>query len=121
MEAYGDGETAVWAVSFGLTGDYASQVTQAVRMAREEWPWLGPMLWAAWSPDDVHGDYALNPEQTVRSAAAVALIGLATEPAVAWPGSYPADHPSGNYDGDWRVTAYGADIGSSEPTVSATV
>ncbi len=34
-------------------------------------------------------------------------------PPVAWPGAYGADHESGRYEGDWRVTPSGADIGRS--------
>ncbi|HFD39629.1 MAG TPA: hypothetical protein ENJ31_07275, partial [Anaerolineae bacterium] len=105
MEAHGDVETAVWAVSFGCAPDRAT-LQGAVAQARRDWPWLGPMLWAAWSPEDAHGQYA--PDAAVRAA----LTDLATAPPRAWPGVYPADHPSGRYEGDWRVTPSGADIGA---------
>jgi len=42
-----------------------------------------------------------------------ALQDLAAARAIAWPGSYPADHPSGRYEGQWRVTPSGADTGAS--------
>jgi O-antigen ligase len=113
MEAHDDEETAVWAVSFGLSEATPEAVSGAVEQAREDWPWLGPMVWAAWSPDDVHGVYALTSANGQPKPPYEALQGLATAPAVAWPAVYPADHPSGSYEGDWRVTPSGADIGSS--------
>ena len=42
-----------------------------------------------------------------------ALRDLAVASPVAWPGTYRADHESGRYEGDWRVTPLGADIGHS--------
>ncbi len=104
MEAYGDAGTAVWAVSFGTVSSLAAG---AVEQARQAWPWLGPMLWAAWSPDDLRGQYA--PDAATRDA----LRAVATAPPRAWPGAYPADHPGGRYEGGWRVTPAGADIGGS--------
>jgi O-antigen ligase len=74
---------------------------------------MGPMLWAAWSPEDLHGEYAVVDGEGARRTAYDALRSLATEPVVASTGVYPADHPSGRYDGDWRVTPSGADIGES--------
>jgi len=107
MEAHGDVETAIWAVSFGLRDATSTTVVSAVRQAREEWAWLGPMLWAAWSPEDVHGEYAMA------GPPFRALDELEEVPFVAWPGVYPANHPSADYEGDWRVTSSGADIGRS--------
>ncbi len=113
MEAHGDVETAVWAVSFGLTGATVEAIAAAVAQARAEWPWTGPMLWAAWSPADPHGQYALVDAGDRPGPAYQALRAQAMAPIVAWPGVYPADHPSGRYEGDWRVTPWGADIGGS--------
>ncbi len=105
MEAHGDAETAVWAVSFGT--EQPGLAAEAVERARQAWPWLGPMLWAAWSPDDAHGEYALG------DADRRALGAEAAASPRAWPGVYPADHPGGHYEGGWRVTPAGADIGAS--------
>lgn len=117
MVAHGDEATAVWAVSAGLTGASDrvpdGRVAGAVAQARREWPWLGPLLWAAWSPADVHGEYALVDTQGQPQMAYTALESLAKAPATAWPGSYPANHPSGSYSGQWRVTPLGADVGTS--------
>jgi O-antigen ligase len=113
MEAHGDGQTPAWAVSFARTAATPETVLESVKQAREDWPWLGPMLWAAWSPADAHGDYALMDEQMQRQASYYALQELATAPPIAWPGVYPADDPSGYYEGGWQVTPSGADIGAS--------
>ena len=113
MEAHGDGEAAVWAVAFGLGDMTPEAVVGAVQMSREQWPWLGAMMWAAWSPGDAHGEYALVGKAAQPSAASEGLWHVATAPVLAWPGVYPADHRSGKYEGDWRVTPQGADIGGS--------
>ncbi len=113
MEAHGDEVTAVWAVSFGLSEATPESASGAVEQAREEWPWLGPMVWAAWSLDDTHGVYALTGATGQPGPIYGALQGLATAPVMAWPAVYPADHPSGGYEGDWRVTPSGADLGGS--------
>jgi O-antigen ligase len=113
MKDYGDGEAAVWAVSSGLTGDSAEAVTGVVTTAREDWPWLGPLFWAAWHPQDAHGDYALTGEDGRPRPVLDSIRALANTAITAWPGVYSADHPSGIYEGDWRVTPYGADIGAS--------
>jgi O-antigen ligase len=111
IESHGDGQTAVWAASFGL-GDMAPEtLSKATEKAREDWPWLGPALWAAWSPGDAHGQYALTDVDGRPGTIYGVLRTLATAPVVAWPGVYPAHHPSGHYEGDWRVTPSGADIG----------
>jgi O-antigen ligase len=122
MEAHGDVERAIWAVSFGVEGETVGEVGpgesgdpigQAVVQAREDWPWLGPMFWAAWSAQDVHGRFAVTREGEPLRPAFDVLGELARARPGAWPGVYSADHESGRYEGDWRVTADGADIGQS--------
>lgn len=107
MEAHGDMEAAIWAVSFGLRDVAPEKIADALEQSRQDWPWLGPMLWAAWSPNDINGEYAMS------DGVYTALTDLATAPSVAWPGVYPADNSSGRYEGDWRVTPSGSDIGGS--------
>jgi O-antigen ligase len=122
MEEHGDAERAIWAVSFGVEGETGGEVGpgesgdpigQAVAQARDDWPWLGPMFWAAWAAQDVHGGFAVTRAGEPLQPAFDALGGLAQAPPVAWPGVYSADHESGRYEGYWRVTADGADIGQS--------
>lgn len=113
MESHADGETAIWAVSFGVPVTQPAAVSEAVEYARTEWPWLGALLWAAWRPEDTHSRYALLGADGQPEPAFDALQAAALAPELAWPGGYPADHPSGRYLGDWRVTPSGADIGRS--------
>lgn len=113
MEARGDASTAVWAVSFGGLELAERTIVDAMEKARADWPWLGPMLWAAWSPSDIHGEHALIETDGDLASPSDALCTLALAPAIAWPGVYRPDHPSARYEGDWRVTPAGADIGGS--------
>ncbi len=122
MVAHGDEATAVWAVSAGLastSGEPPEElITNAFEQVRGEWPWLGPLLWAAWSPADVHGQYALVGTEGQPLAPYAVLQAWAQSSAIAWPGAYPADHPSGRYSGQWQVTPLGADIGASGDRLS---
>jgi hypothetical protein len=122
MEAHGDGERAIWAVSFGVEGERAGAMAvgesgdpigQAVEQARRDWPWLGAMFWAAWAVEDVHGGFAVTKGGEPLQPAFDALGELARAPVEAWPGVYSADHESGRYEGGWRVTADGADVGQT--------
>ena len=110
MESSGDGETAVWGVSFGSV---ETDPGPLVRQPREDWPWLGPMLWAAWAPVDLHGEYALLDVTGQTTSQYDILRGMATTLPIAWPGVHQTDDPSGVYEGNWRVTRLGADIGGS--------
>lgn len=122
MLSHGDGGTAVWAVSFGVQdnlysgteGGLAVILQPLVASAWDEWPWMGPMLWAAWSTDDAHGEYALTADGVLDRAVADAFAEITSvQDAVAWPGAHRADHTSGRYEGEWRVTSLGADIGAT--------
>jgi O-antigen ligase len=113
MERQGDSETPVWAVSAGLDDTDASEVSAAIEAIRDHWPWLGPIVWAAWTPRDARGVHALMDERGQPHPAFDSLRSLATAPPVAWPGAYLANHESGRYEGNWRVTPSGADIGDS--------
>ncbi|MGC9333133.1 MAG: O-antigen ligase family protein [Anaerolineae bacterium] len=110
-ERYGDTETAIWAVSAGLPEANASAITRALEQARRDWPWLGPVSWAAWTPSDPHGEYALLDAAGIPGPSYRALRLLAQAPPAAWPGMYPADHETGHYKGEWRVAPLGADVG----------
>ena len=111
MVSHGDGETAIWAMSFGVPLTGPGAVSEAVEYARLEWPWMGAMLWAAWLPEDTHAQYALLGGDGQPAPSLDTLQAIALAPELAWPGAYPADHASGRYQGDWRVTSSGADIG----------
>ncbi len=113
MQAQGEKEGAVWAASFGHAEMDPGSVVGLVEQSRRDWPWLGPALWAAWSPTDKHGQYALVDADGQVGQVHETLSSLASAQLVAWPGVYGADHPSGNYQGDWRVTPLGADVGAT--------
>lgn len=55
MESHGDAGKPLWAVSFGLQSMDVVELSEALELVRREWPWVGPMLWAAWAADDPHG------------------------------------------------------------------
>lgn len=112
MVRNGDAATAVWATAFGAQGEGADAAV-LVHQSRNHWPWLGPMVWAAWAPTGAHDEYALADGAGHTGSVWDALSEIAGAEAVAWPGSYGADHPSGQYQGNWRVTPAGADIGGS--------
>lgn len=111
MQRHKDSSTAVWAVAWGLATATPQSLVEAIEQSRQDWPWLGPMMWAAWSPNQPHGEYALAASDGAVGDLYETLRQVATEPPKAWPGLYPANHPSGTYEGDWRVTPSGADIG----------
>lgn len=113
MMQHGDQETAVWAVRFGGQPEEAEKLSAALASARQGWPWLGPMLWTAWAPGDLHGEYALADTTGQTGPIFQILAESARQSSIAWPGSYSPDHLSGQYTGNWRVTALGADIGGS--------
>lgn len=117
MLDHGDDQTAIWAVSYGLPYPASrAEVTHAVEEARLDWPWLGPMLWVSWSESGGPSMYSLTtgvPPGTPTGPTYAALKSLAGAPPLAWPGVYPPDHASGQYEGDWRVTPFAADIGGT--------
>jgi len=131
MLDHGDAETAVWVMSWGIPGPTSmeewdlvtEQITRAVQGARLDWPWLGPMLWAAWTRNYGPVKYALltgYSRGTSTGPALDALRNLAGAPPIAWPGVYPPDHASGQYEGAWRVTPLAADVGATGDRLKVT-
>nr|NIV36268.1 hypothetical protein [Anaerolineae bacterium] len=88
MLSHADGGTAVWAVSFGVPVPDVAGVAEAVELARKEWPWMGAMLWAAITPGDHHGQYALLDDSGEPNATSDALQQATLLPELAWPGVY---------------------------------
>jgi O-antigen ligase len=145
MVAHGDGDKPVWASAFGwsaLPQDWAggpspwpalsfdqqtTYTVQAIRQARANWYWMGPMFFAAWDaetlPEDdprrglalVAGETLLPQAQAMRRR----VINAASEPLpgeeIATVGAYPAHHPSGHYSGAWRLSPSGADVPRQPP------
>lgn len=133
MERQGDGDSAIWAVEFGWNAlpqpwegkpspwgtdeeeKQAQRTVEAISRARDEWPWLGVMALAALTPpadpDDPRAGFSLldgegNPRLLYR------LLPEVTRP-VTHVGRYQADYYAARYEGKWRITPFGADIGGS--------
>ena len=135
MERFGDASTPLWAVEFGWNAlppgwiggssiwgqvDEATQaqhITEAFQQAAQDWPWMGPMLWACYQPDlpaeDARWGFALVDRQGQPRPALASLVKAASAPTVLPPGVHATDHPALRYDGGWRVTPDGADVGAT--------
>jgi O-antigen ligase len=134
MLNHGDIETPIWATAFGwvaLPADWQSQpspwshdlpsvqtprTATAIAHARQNWPWLGPMLAARWdkaglAADDPARGFALLENPTILEVIATA----AENDSTATPGYYPATHPSGVYSPGWRFALGQADIPRQPP------
>lgn len=106
----------------------ARYIREAVERVRREWPWMGTMFLESWRPDappdDPRWGFAMvDPRGRLRPAAE-ALRAVANG-AVFTPGYYPAaipqaegsgygPPPGAQYEGAWRFSALGADIGREE-------
>jgi O-antigen ligase len=129
----GDEGKAVWAVEFGwnaLPPDWAGRpspwgtdseelqtqrTVEAIHRARDEWPWLGVMLLPEFQPnggdDDPRWGFALVDRDGEPRLLYRRVQEVATAPPVAYAGYYPADHYTARYQGAWRWSPLGADIG----------
>jgi O-antigen ligase len=147
MVAHQDGEKPVWATAFGwsaLPRSWAGKpspwpplsseqqmayTTQAIRHARANWPWLGPMFFTAWDaeklPDDdplrglalVAGDDYLAQAHALKTLAGYDTFPSLSVQEVATVGTYSANHPSGHYTGAWRLAPAGADVPRHPPAI----
>ncbi|MCB0211314.1 MAG: beta-galactosidase, partial [Anaerolineae bacterium] len=134
MLRHGDVDTPIWATAFGwnaLPADWAGpkspwktappdrqarRTTEAIDLARQNWPWLGPMLSIRWDSTNLEGNdpahgFSLRDTPPVLAALQIA----ATGPTIATPGTYPADHPSGHYSPGWRWATQQTDIPRNQP------
>lgn len=129
----GDEEKAVWAVEFGwnsLPANWsgrpspwgtdseelqAQRTVEAIQRAQDEWPWLGAMLLSVFQPDvgddDPRWGFALADHDGEPRLLYRRIQEVATAPPVAYTGCYPADHYTARYQGAWRWSLLGADIG----------
>ncbi len=134
----GDGHKGIWAVEFGWnvlpdhwTGrpspwgtDAAykqdSRSILAVRQARGQWAWMGPMIWAAFQPqaaadDPIWGFALASAEGAVRPFAHE--LGALSVLHYTGPGRYDATPSAAAWVGDWRFSPLGADIGKTGDAV----
>ncbi len=127
MARHGDDKTPLWATAFGWNAlpaaaspwggvgeeAQAQYAAQALKKARTDWPWLGPLFWAADCPDRPADDpwlgFALCGDGGAARPVAAALSQAAAPPAVLPPGEHAVDHPALRYSSGWRVTPDAAD------------
>ena len=134
MLNHGDADTPVWATAFGwvaLPADWsgrpspwsydtpavqAPRTAAAIQYARQQWPWLGPMLAVRW---DVTGLDAADPARGFALLETPAILEAITSAAARQstftPGRFPANHPAGQYSPNWRFAFTRADIPQTEP------
>jgi O-antigen ligase len=139
MLAHADADKPVWITGFGWRAERLARgggtsswptvgsveqqryTAQAIALLRSEWPWLGPALFTTWDavhcePDDPRRELALVDGEILLPPAA-GLRAADTGDRIATVGTYPAAHLSGRYTGDWRVSAFGADVPRRPPAV----
>ena len=127
MERHGDGGTPLWATAFGWNAlppekspwggvgeaAQAQYTTRALDKVRADWPWLGPLFWAADCPDRPADDpwlgFALCGDGGVPRPVAAVLAGAGAPASVLSPGEHAVDHPALRYESGWRVTSDAAD------------
>ena len=137
MVYHGDGDKPIWVTAFGwsaLPGDWSGAPSpwrsvssqdqllytgEAIAYARATWPWLGPMLFAAWDANMLPADEPrrglalMDNDSLLPPAVALKTAGL--DASIATVGAYPAVHPSGHYQGDWRFSKRGVDVPREGP------
>ena len=127
MARHGDGDTPLWATAFGWNAlpaavspwggvgeeAQAQYAAQALKKARSDWPWLGPLFWAADCPDRPASGpwlgFTLCGDGGAARPVGAALTGAAAPAAVLPPGKHAVDHPALHYSSGWRVTPDAAD------------
>ncbi len=138
MCEHGDGDKGIWAVEFGwnalpegwtgrpspwgtdLAYRQEARSLLAVRQARGRWPWMGPMMWAAFRPqaaddDPVWGFALASADGEARPFAQE--LGALSDLHYTGPGRYDATPPAATWAGDWRFSPLGADIGKTGDAV----
>ena len=136
MARHGDGGTPLWATSFGWNAlpveespwggvgeqSQADYAAQALNTARADWPWLGPLFWAADCPDRPADDpwlgFALCGAGGMARPVAATLAEAAAPPMVLPPGEHGVDHPALRYSDGWRVTPDAADPSADGDTLA---
>jgi len=133
MADAGDEEKAIWAVEFGwnaLPPDWtgrpspwgtdaeerqAQRTVEAIQRAQDEWPWLGVMLLPEFQPaaeaEDPRWGFALVDRHGEPRLLYRRIQEVTKAPPLAHAGYYPADHYTARYQGAWRWSPLGADIG----------
>ena len=111
MARHGDDKTPLWATTFGWNAlpaakspwggvgeeAQAAYAAQALAKARADWPWLGPLFWAADCPDRPADDpwlgFALCGDGGAERPVGAALAGPLRRPWCCRPVSMPSIIP----------------------------
>jgi len=134
MLNHSDVDTPVWATAFGwvaLPADWAGRpspwsndlpsvqtprTAMAIQHARQNWPWLGPMLAARWDTTGLDDDDPTRGLVLLETPSILEVIRTAAlNGSSATVGRYPANHPSGKYSSGWRFALTRADIPRHTP------
>ncbi len=110
LPPYWQGKKSIWGST--TEEEQASWTAEAIRWARERWGW--PIFLTHfrpnYPPDDPHWGFALVWQDWTPRPVYKAVAGLDKEARFLPPGSYRPDHPAIRYQGEWRISPYGADI-----------
>ena len=131
LEDLGLGTKPIWAVEFGwnaLPPDWhgrrspwgvapatvqGTRGAEAMRVARDNWPWCGPMLWARLTPPDDPDDpgygFALLGRDLQPTPLGAELVARMRSLPLGGIGFRLPDSSAATYYGGWRVTTSGAD------------
>ena len=138
MLDYGDFGTPIWATAFGwnaLPADWrgrpspwqtdsdrvdppylqVQRTAAGINEARQNWPWLGPILAVRWDSAGLDADDPARGFALSETSLQEIFRTIATAAPIATIGRYPAGHPSGRYSSGWRAALTTADIPRTEP------
>jgi hypothetical protein len=139
MLDHGDADTPIWATAYGWDvlppvwtgqpppwrtdqetpadpGIQAAHHQAGLEYARQQWPWLGPVMAIRWDSNGLAADDPARGFALAETPLAANFCVDAAEPSpIATVGNYPATHPSGQYSPGWREALTLTDIPSQEP------
>ncbi|MBN1641472.1 MAG: O-antigen ligase family protein [Anaerolineae bacterium] len=91
----------------------AAYTADALRLAREEWPWMGPIVMYALQPNadpsDPRTGFALRDAEGAPTPAFEGLSATPAAPPALHVGTYVPGPDTAQISGDWRFAASGAD------------
>lgn len=109
--ANGEGQPGTWPTV--SPAQQASYTLDAIRLARREWPWMGPLILYTLQPDAPAGDprwgFALLDAAASPTPLYTALARYQAAPQPLYTGIYVARPDNARYTGPWRFAEAGAD------------
>ncbi len=128
MASHGDAHKPVYVTTFGWNTKESiwksvppqtqrDYVKSGVEYALEHWPWSHGLVWALWKPsappDSPLWGFALVRSDGSESPAMIGLRSSMQSRPFLGVGRHRPDSPGVQYEGEWRVTAFGADPGKA--------